>query len=113
MTDISVLSRRIEDGILATAGVRAVYRAGSLVANLVDAGATALRLRETSEPVVSVSMDDERVTVEASIGVDDTAPARETLIEVRGAVERTLAADGLALDRIAVTIAYVQARESS
>lgn len=107
------LAERIEAAVLAVPGVRSVYRAGSLVANLVEASAVALGVRADTEPVVSVVMDDGGVRVDASIGVEYTAPAVETLREVRTAIESVLSADALRSEAIVVTIAYVHPRESS
>ncbi len=112
MTDAD-LARRVEDVVLGTSGVRAVYRPGSLVGNLVDAGATALGIRPDSAPVVAVTEVDGSVIVEASVGVDDSRPAQVVLGEVRLAVERVLAVAGMRAERLLLTVAHVQARESS
>lgn len=107
------LAERIEAAVLATPGVRSVYRAGSLVANLVEASAVALGVRADAEPVVSVVVDDGGVHVEASIGVEYTVPAAATLRDVRAAIESVLSADALRSAGIVVTIAYVHPRETS
>lgn len=107
------LAERIEAAVLSTPGVRSVYRAGSLVANLVGAGAVALGVRSEAEPVVSVAVTEAGAQVEVSIGVEYTAPAVATLRSVRAAIESVLSADALHSAGIAITIAYVHPRESS
>lgn len=113
ITTSAGLAERIEAAVLSTPGVRSVYRAGSLVANLVEAGAAALGVRSETEPVVSVAVTEAGAHVEASIGVEYTAPAAATLRAVRDAIGSVLSADALPCAGIALTVAYVHPRESS
>ncbi|PCE15376.1 hypothetical protein AUC47_13820 [Microbacterium sp. SZ1] len=114
MTDITpVLVERVEAAVRATPGVRDLYRSGSLVSNLVGAGAVALGLRAGGEPVVVVSPEGSGVRVEASLGIDFLPGARETLRAVRAAVVEALSEEGITLSSIALTVAYVHSRENS
>jgi len=113
MTDITpALVERVEAAVRATPGVRDLYRSGSLVSNLVGAGAAALGLRAGGEPVVMVSSEGAHVRVEASLGIDFLPGARETLQAVRAAVAEALDAEGISLSSIALTVAYVHSREN-
>ncbi|WP_431074126.1 hypothetical protein [Microbacterium phyllosphaerae] len=107
------LAERVEAAVLATPGVRSLYRAGSLISNLVGTSAVALGISRSDEPLVAVRISDDAARVEASLGIEYSAGAIDTLREVRAVVERTLTADGLALADIVLTIAYVHPREAS
>ena len=95
VTDPTGLAERIEAAVLATPGVRSVYRAGSLVSNLVGEGAVAIGISRVDEPLVAVRVADEGVVVEASLGIEYSASAVELLQDVRGALGKVLAEDGL------------------
>lgn len=107
------LAERVEAAVLATPGVRSLYRAGSLISNLVGTSAVALGIHRSDEPLVAVRISGDAAQVEASLGIEYSAGAVDTLREVRAVVERTLTADGLALADIVLTIAYVHPREAS
>lgn len=107
------LAERVEAAILATPGVRSLYRAGSLISNLVGTSAVALGITRSDEPLVAVRVADDAARVDASLGIEYSAGAVDTLRQVRASVERTLTADGLALADIVLTIAYVHPREAS
>lgn len=106
------LAREIEDAVRATPGVRNVYRSGSLVSNLLRAGAAALGVGDDSRPTVSVVAGEEGVAVEASLGVDVTAEARGVLREAYEAVDAVLRTSGLQRESITLTVVYVQSREA-
>ena len=94
-TALPGLAERIEAAVLATAGVRNVYRAGSLVSNIVGEGAVAIGISRSDEALVAVRTDDDGVEVEASLGVEYSANALELLRDVRAAIDKVLADDGL------------------
>lgn len=105
---------RVQAAILAAPGVRTVYRAGSLISNLVGEGAVALGVREASEPLVSVVVEDDGgARVEASVGIEFAADAAGVLRRVRADVVEALAAEGHVASAIVLTIAYVHPREAS
>ncbi|QDE34066.1 hypothetical protein FIV50_04225 [Microbacterium foliorum] len=112
-TALPGLAERIEAAVLATPGVRSVYRAGSLVSNLVGAGAVAVGISRIDEPLVAVRVVDGGVEVEASLGIEYSASALDLLRDVRAAIGKVLAEDGRGTVGIVLTIAYVHPREAS
>jgi hypothetical protein len=107
------LAVRIEAVVRGTSGVRNVYRSGSLISNLLRAGAAALGARGDDEPIVSVVSGPGGVAVGASIGIDVGSPAAAVLRAVHEAVDALLRADGLLRESITLTVVYVQPREAS
>lgn len=107
------LAAAIEATVRATPGVRSVYRAGSLVSNAIGAGAVALGVRGDDEPLVAVGRSDRGVAVTASIGIDFTASAADTLRATHAAIDELLAAQGVPRESITLTVVYVQSREAS
>lgn len=102
------LAARIEQVLRAQDGVRGVYRSGSLISNLLRAGAAARRATRDAEPIVSVAAGARGAAVEASIGVDAGAASGEVLREARAAVEAVLAEQGYQRESITLVVAYVQ-----
>lgn len=102
------LAARIEQVLRAQDGVRGVYRSGSLISNLLRAGAAALGATRDAEPIVSVAAGARGAAVEASIGVDAGAASGEVLREARAAVEVVLAEQGYPRESITLVVAYVQ-----
>lgn len=109
----AALAADIEAAVRATPGVRSVYRAGSLVSNAIGAGAAALGVTPADESLVSVVPRDRGVVVTASIGIDFSAHAADTLRAVQGAIDDLLRTQGVARESIALTVVYVQSREAS
>jgi hypothetical protein len=109
----AALTAEIEAAVRATPGVRSVYRSGSLISNVIGAGAVALGVRSADEPLVSVRRGALGMTVEASIGIDFTRHAADTLRDAHGAIDALLTAQGVLRERITLTIVYVQSREAS
>ena len=107
------LAGRLEAAVLATPGVRSVYRAGSLVSNLVGESANAIGITSADEPLVAVRAADGGASVQASLGIEYSARAIETLRAVREAIEAVLVAEGLTITGVTLTIAYVHPREAS
>ncbi|CAH0212606.1 hypothetical protein SRABI76_02304 [Microbacterium oxydans] len=109
----AALAAEIEAIVRATVGVRTVYRSGSLVSNVIGTGAVALGVSRSDEPLVAVAQGDLGVSVEASIGIDFTAAAADTLQAVHQAIDALLAAQATPRERIRLTVVYVQSREAS
>lgn len=107
------LAGAIEAAVRATPGVRNVYRSGSLVSNLLRAGAAALGAQKNAEPIVGLAWRHGGVAVEASIGVDFGSAAAETLRSAQEAIENLLRAEGVNRREITLTVAYVHPREAS
>lgn len=104
-TELAVV---IEEAVRATSGVRTVYRSGSLISNLLHAGAAALRVRNDDEPIVAVTPADDGVAVEVSIGVDAEERSADTLRAVHVAVDKVLAKRDAQGNSITLTIVHVQ-----
>ncbi|WP_431792318.1 hypothetical protein [Microbacterium paraoxydans] len=102
------LALRIEAALRACSGVRGVYRSGSLVSNLLRAGASAWGKERGVEPIVSVAAGADGVAVEAAIGVDGRVRSVATLRHARDAVDAVLRAEGLRRGSLTLTVAYVQ-----
>lgn len=113
MTEQLELASAIDAVVRATPGVDNIYRSGSLISNLVGAGAAALGVRGADEPLVSVVADDDGVRVEASVGVDSAVGAPATLAAVRNAITALLDERGLHATAITLTVVYVHSREAS
>lgn len=109
----AALAAEIEAAVRATPGVRNVYRAGSLISNVIGAGAVALGVSRADEPLVAVSRGEQGVVVTASIGIDFSASAADTLRATHDAIDALLAAQGATRERITLTVVYVQSREAS
>ena len=112
-TALPGLAERVEAVVLAKPGVRSVYRAGSLMSNLVGESAVAVGISRIDEPLVAVRIADDGAEVEASLGIEYSASAVDLLRDVRSAVAQVLADDGLGVVGIVLTIAYVHPREAS
>jgi len=106
------LATAIEVVVRATPGVGAVYRSGSLISNLLRAGATALGVRQDDEPIVSVAASDGGVAVEASIGVESGARSGDVLHAVQSAIDAVLGEHGVRRDSITLTVVHVHSRET-
>lgn len=103
------LAAAIEATLRSTPGVRSVYRSGSLISNLLRAGAEAIGVRKDDEPIVSVVAAGDGVAVEATLGVDSGAKSAEILRTVRAAIDALLGARGIQRESITLTVAHVQA----
>lgn len=113
MTGHTELAAAIDAAVRATPGVDDIYRSGSLISNLVGAGAAALGVRGTDEPLVAVVEGDDGVRIEVSVGVDFAVSAPATLAAVRNAITALLDARGLRTAAITLTVVYVHSREAS
>lgn len=109
----AALAAAIEAAVRATPGVRSVYRSGSLISNLLRAGAAALGGRQEDEPLVSVAPVGDGVAVESSIGVDSDARSADALRAAHVAIEAVLEARGLRRDSITLTVVHVQSAEAA
>jgi len=103
------LAAAIEATLRSTPGVRSVYRSGSLISNLLRAGAEAIGVRKDDEPIVSVVAAGDGVAVEATLGVDSGAKSAEILRTVHAAIDALLGARGMQRESITLTVAHVQA----
>ncbi len=102
------LAAAIEAVVRSTPGVRSVYRSGSLISNLLRAGAEAIGVRTNEEPIVSVAGNGDGMVIEATLGVDSAARSAEILHAVQAAVDAVLAERGVRRESITLTVAHVQ-----
>ncbi|WP_223626654.1 hypothetical protein [Microbacterium sp. EST19A] len=109
----TALAAQIEAVVRGTAGVRNVYRSGSLISNLLRAGAAALGTGREDEPIVSVASGDGGIAVEASLGLDVHSHASAVLHSAYAAIDTLLRAEGLVRESITLTVVYVQSREAA
>ena len=105
------IAAAIETVVRSTPGVRSVYRSGSLISNLVRAGAAAMGVRTDDEPIVSVVSGGEGVAVEATVGVASDARSADVLQAVHAAIDILLRERDLQRESITLTVAHVQAHE--
>lgn len=109
----AALAAAIETAVRATPGVRSVYRSGSLISNLLRAGAAALGGRQEDEPLVSVAPVGDGVAVEASIGVDADARSGDALRAAHAAIDAVLETRGVRRDSITLTVVHVPSAEAA
>lgn len=102
--DRSMIADEIETAVRATPGVVALYRAGSLVQNVLIAGAEALGLAQEAS---LVAIDGEPATVRVSIGVHDEAGAMASVRRAHEAVVAVLATHGITDATVQLTVAHV------
>ncbi|QNA91968.1 hypothetical protein [Microbacterium sp. Se63.02b] len=107
------LAVHIEEAVRATPGVRAVFRSGSLISNLLRAGAAALGTRKDDEPIVAVVSSGDGVVVEASIGVDSDSRSEDILRAVQAEIDAILVERGVRRQSITLTVVHVQPREAA
>ncbi|WP_417505384.1 hypothetical protein [Microbacterium sp.] len=107
------LAADLETAVRASPGVRSVYRSGSLISNLLRAGAAALGGRQEDEPLVSVAPVGDGIAVEVSIGVYSDARSADALRAVHAAIDAVLETRGLRPDSITLTVVHVQSAEAA
>jgi hypothetical protein len=109
---LRVLEGEIEMAVRCAPGVWNVYRSGSLIAHLLRAGTAAIGQQKDKESIVSVAWMHGGIVVEASIGVDLSAPAGQTLRTVHETIDDLLQTKGLRRRGITLSIAYVHWHEA-
>lgn len=104
-TDRSVLAGEIENAVRSTGGVTALYRPGSLMQNVLAAGAEAIGLADDAS-LIAVDEGEPRA-VRVSIGVRDDAGAAATIHRVHEVIAEVLARHGSADASVQLTVAHV------
>lgn len=99
---MSDLVTEIENVVLATPGVLALYRAGSLVTNLIGAAVESLGVSEDAATRVIVRRTVDATEVDVAIGIEPTAGSVEVAETVRERVRRLLEAEPGLFVRITV-----------
>lgn len=106
-----LLATEIERSIRAVPGVTALFRTGSTMAKLVDAGAELVRGARGAGPLVRIELAPEGARVTAALGVRAAVSSVETLERVRRVVAAELAAHGHAEAEIHLTVVHVNGAE--
>jgi hypothetical protein len=101
------LTAHIERTIRATPGVAALFRAGSLVSNVIDAGARVIGIRGESEPLIRLEHTPEGLRVDIAIGVEGHAGAVETIRHVGAAVSVVVEEWHRAPAEIRITVVHI------
>lgn len=97
----------IEATVRAIPGVSAIFRSGTTVSKVIDAGARLLGIRDDDIPLVRVEQETEGLRVEVAIGVQPSAGAVETTRRVHAAIDALLAQYGIASAEIHITVVHV------
>ncbi|MFD2758749.1 hypothetical protein [Gulosibacter faecalis] len=105
--DAGELAAEIESAVRAVPGVTIVFRSGSALSKLVEAGAQALGLRDEAS-LVAVEANDAGVRVTASLGLDAGLSVAETLRRAREVIATLLEARGLREPEIRLTAVYIE-----
>lgn len=104
----TALAGAIEDAVRAVPGVTNVFRSGTLVGKAMTAAAERLGLLGSDSPLVILEFEADGARVEVSVGVGVTSPAATAVRAVRAAIERTLAAEAVAMSSARVTVVHIQ-----
>lgn len=103
------LAADIEFATRAIPGVTALFRAGSLASNVLDAGARAIGIRDDSDPLIRLERTPEGLRVDIAIGVQDHAGSVETIRRIQAAVRAVIADHHCATADIRITVVHINA----
>ncbi|MBP6684906.1 MAG: hypothetical protein KA158_05735 [Leucobacter sp.] len=106
-----LLATEIEHSIRAVPGVTALFRTGSTVSKLLDAGAELVRGSKAAEPLVRLELTPDGARVTAALGARAAMSSVETLALAHSAVETLLTAHGLTAAEIHLTVVHVNGTE--
>jgi hypothetical protein len=101
------IATEIEAALRSVPGVSDLYRSGSLVANVVDAGARRLGLRDDAAPLVLVQDAEAGLRVDVALGVHISAGAGATMLAAHRAVRDLLTGRELRDAQIVLTVVHV------
>lgn len=109
MTEVPehLLAVEIERSIRTVPGVTALFRTGSTVSKLLDAGADLVRGTRGADPLVRLEHTPDGARVTAALGVRAAMSSVETLDLAHRAVEALLAEHGLTAAEIHLTVVHV------
>ena len=99
------IARLVQHALESTPGVARLFRAGPLLARVVDAGVDLLGRRDAERPFVDVKDDGSRAI--ASIGVDFAVPAAATCRSAANSAASALAAAGTDAVSIELTVVHI------
>ena len=101
------LAAAVEAATRAVPGVVRIFRTGTIVSKLVDAGARLVGVRDGDAPLVRLEQTPEGTRVEIAIGVDASAGAVEAVHRVHDALDALLAEHDIRPEEIRVTVVHV------
>lgn len=101
------LAADIQERVQAIAGVGMVFRAGSLAAKLVEAGAERVGLRGDTAQLVRVDLSAERPFADIAIGSLAATSTIETVQLVHAAAAAAFAAHGGGEPKIQITVMHI------
>jgi len=101
------LAADIERAARAEPGVAALFRAGTLASNVLDAGARVIGIRDDSDPLIRLEQTPERLRVDIAIGVQEHAGAVETIRHVQAAVRAVIEERHRAPADLRITVVHI------
>ncbi len=107
MSQEQVLAADIEAAVLAVPGVTAIFRSGTTVSKVVDAGARLLGIRVDDASLVRIEQTPESVRVDVAVGVRASARATETARRAHAAIDALIAQRSGAPTEIHLTVVHV------
>lgn len=97
----------IERAVRAVSGVAALFRAGTLASNVLDAGARVIGIRDDLAPFVRLDQTPDALRVDIAIGVHQYAGAVETIRRVQTAARAVIEEQHLASAKIRITVVHI------
>lgn len=107
MSQEQILAADVEAVVRGVPGVTAIFRSGTSVSKVVDAGARLLGIRDDDAPLVRVEETPEGIRVEAAIGVHGAARASETVRRAHAAIDALLAQHVTVPAEIHLTVVHI------
>ncbi|MFI9486693.1 hypothetical protein ACIG47_09905 [Promicromonospora sp. NPDC052451] len=102
------VAAEIEAALRATPGVADLYGPGSLVSNVLDAGARRLGLRDDDAPLVLVREAGTGIRVDIALGVHGTEGARATALAAHETVRGLLTDHDVPDAEIVLTVVHIE-----
>ncbi|GAA4487160.1 hypothetical protein [Microbacterium panaciterrae] len=97
----------IETAVRAIPGVTGIFRSGTTVAKVVDAGARLLGIRDADASLVRLEQTPEGARVEVAVGVQSSAGAVATTTRVHAAIDALCAGRRIGSVQIRITVVHV------
>ncbi|MGI6879616.1 hypothetical protein [Microbacterium sp. gxy059] len=101
------LAADIELATRAIPGVSALFRAGTLVSNVLEAGAWVIGIRDDSDPLIRLEQTPEGLRADIAIGVHEHVGAVETIRQVQAAVRAVVEEQHLVVADMRITVVHV------
>ena len=101
------LAVEIEAAVRAVPGVTSLFRAGGIIAKVLDAGSQILGIEDSQNSLARVRLTPEGFRVEVAIGIDGSAGAVETTRGVESAIRALAVSRGADVAEIHVTVVHI------